>query len=415
MGTVYRAQDERLGKTVALKVLSDTRTPADSHKRFRHEARAAAILNHPSIVSVYDYDEQEGTPFIVYEYVEGKTIDRLISEGELPESEIVEIGAQVAEALAYAHDQGILHRDVKPQNIIVTDPGRAKILDFGLAKRTLEFIRSDGGAFESTTVATAAGTIVGTVQYMSPEQIAGEQLDPRTDIFSLGIVLYEMAVGVNPFQGQSFASTVGKIMAPEPPPFPATSLKRSSDLQAIISKCLKKKRDERYPNSRALLHDLQRLRTGTFRSFADVPVSVIPRTTARLFLILLQFLYIGIYATALYFHESVFWSLFFLVYESSTDIRLAFVVRGVWTVLLITGCVGIPVRLYLLASVGFDDPETGEQFRRLFPYLFVLDELWAMSPLLLINTWPAGIALICVATLAYLPMSQRTLVRSAYR
>jgi len=247
MGVVYRALDERLGKVVALKVLSETKAlGTDSRKRLRHEARAAAILNHPSIVGVYDYDEFEGTPFVIYEYVEGETLDRIIQRGELTEERIVDIAHQVASGLAYAHERGILHRDIKPQNLILTAEGQVKILDFGLAKRYgLDYGSGDGATETGSTVETAAGTVVGTAQYMSPEQLGGEKLDGRTDIFSLGVVLYEMATGKNPFVGGTFASIIGKIMSPEPPAWTGQSLPVSLELRQVIQQCLRKKREDR--------------------------------------------------------------------------------------------------------------------------------------------------------------------------
>jgi predicted Ser/Thr protein kinase len=427
MGVVYLALDERLDKRVALKLLSGARaaTP-DSRSRFRREARAAAVLNHPSIVAVFDYDEAEDGPFIVYEYVEGRTLDRLIAEDSLSEGKILEIAGQIADALAYAHKRGILHRDIKPQNIMVTCDGRAKILDFGLAKRTrLEFLGGDGTPLEEVSVLTEAGTIVGTVQYMSPEQIGGDTLDGRSDVFSLGIVLYEMALGENPFQSRSFASTIGKIMSADVPLALASSQRISSGLSQIILRCLRKKREERYPSAQALLEDLGRLRerASEKRGTAQIPGrphpmdALIPRSLARASLIMLQILYLIIYGFALFYQFDVFVRITrqALPYFAGDVGRAMQFSKVLSSGFLVSGCCGIPVRLYLLASFGFDDPETGEKFGTLFPYLFILDELWALAPLLLIEKWPAGVALICVALLAYLPISHRNLVRSAYR
>ena len=174
MGVVYKARDERLGKVVALKVLSVVDSEeSSSRKRFRNEARAAAVLNHPTIAAVFDYDEEDGTPFIVYEYVEGVTLDRIIAGEKLAPERIVALASQMAAGIAHAHERGILHRDIKPQNIMVNAEGQVKILDFGLAKKTgLQL--ADGKQSDGTTVDTGIGAIVGTVQYMSPEQIAGE-------------------------------------------------------------------------------------------------------------------------------------------------------------------------------------------------------------------------------------------------
>jgi serine/threonine protein kinase len=424
MGTVYRARDERLGKTVALKVLSDPQNESsDSRQRLRREARAAAILNHPGIVTIYDYDEQDGIPFIAFEYVEGKTLDQVIAHEKLSPERIADIGAQIAAGLAYAHDRGILHRDVKPQNIMVMEDGRIKILDFGLAKRTAGVLhKSDGSQLETTTVETAVGTIVGTVQYMSPEQIAGEELDGRSDLFSLGITLYEMATGKNPFQGQNFASTVGKIMSPEPPPFSGDRRQVPLELQEVILRCLRKKKEERYPSAKILEESLKQISAGVssrrpyLRASAGIAEPVIPRPLARTLLILLQVLYLNLYGFALYYHGDVFQSIgrALMMVSSPEPWTTARMVLACGTGFLVTACCGVAIRLYFAASVGFDDPGTGRQFRRLFPVLFLLDELWALAPLLLIGKWPAGAAFFCMAVLVYLPFSHRNLIRASY-
>jgi serine/threonine protein kinase len=419
MGVVYRALDEKLGKTVAVKMLSDPGTlTAESLGRLRQEARSAAILNHPSIVAVYDYEEAEGHPFIVYEYVEGQTLDRMITSGPLAEEKIIDIGIQVASGLAYAHDRGILHRDIKPQNIIVGADGRVRILDFGLAKRMqLHLVGPDGvsvGGHDS--VATLAGTIVGTIQYMSPEQVAGETLDGRTDVFSLGAVLFELATGSNPFLGKSLTSTVGRIMSPDPPAMEGKAVV-SGGLQEVIRNALQKKRENRYQSALLLRDALERAKVPApqmpapqKRESSDA-APVIPRPLARVSLILLQVLYLALYALALIKHMDVVVRLAHLSGDFIGKLEWA---RLAATGLLITGCCGIPVRLFLMVSVWFDDPETGRQFRRLFPFLFLLDELWALTPFLLIGKWPAGVTLICVALLAYLPISHRNLIRNAY-
>ncbi len=426
MGVVYRARDERLGKTVALKILSNTgaNTSVDQ-ARLRREARAAAIMNHPSIVAVYDYDEVDGQPFIIYEYVEGKTLDRLIAAGPVTESVIVDIASQVASALAYAHERGIVHRDIKPQNIILTPEGRAKLLDYGLAKQCQIRIKSgDGEITQDLASDTEAGTIVGTAQYMSPEQICGEPLDGRSDIFSLGIVMYELICGSNPFLGQNLASTIGRIVSTTPLPAMTTRTAVSPRLLEIVERCLQKKREERYPSASSVLRDLQRLAepsTPVGDKEADrggqAPLALIPAALARALLILLQILYLSMYAFALVYYFDVLQKLFeYVVHYTGRDNAHAIAITKALTfLLLVSGCCGIPVRLYLMASVGFNDPATGRQFARIFVWLFLLDELWALSPFLLAGRWPAGITLICAATLAYLPFSHRNLIRNAYR
>ncbi len=427
MGVVYRARDGRLGKTVAIKVLSQTSSLSpESKARFRQEARAAAILNHPSIVNVFDFAEQDGVPFIVYEYVEGTRLDALIAGRNLSESRVIDIGSQLAGALAYAHERGILHRDIKPQNVIVTPEGRAKILDFGLAKKTrLEFVPEVSGSVdtnsENLSFETARGTVVGTVQYMSPEQIGGEQLDGRSDVFSLGIVLYEMIAGSNPFRGESFASTIGKIVSPEAPPIPSTAIRVSPDLQEIVRKALAKRREDRYPSARMLADELERLRTSGSDWLRSQPleppdVLLIPKTMSRVCMILLQVMYLLIYGVALFYLADFVNAVLGLVREYVTGDYAAArtIARWVTTILMITGCCGIALRLYLIASVGFDDPETGIQFRKVFPFLFAIDEIWALTPLLLFTRWRPGVTILCLAFLAYVPITQRNLVRSAY-
>ena len=427
MGIVYRARDGRLGKTVAVKVLSQTSSLSpDSKARFRQEARAAAILNHPSIVNVFDFAEQDGVPFIVYEYVEGTRLDKLIASHNLNEARIVEIGSQIAGGLAYAHERGILHRDIKPQNVIITPEGRAKILDFGLAKKTrLEFVPeipdSSDTKSENLSFETARGTIVGTVQYMSPEQIGGEQLDGRSDVFSLGIVLYEMVVGCNPFRGESFASTIGKIVSPQAPSLPVTSMPVSSDLQEIIRKCLQKRREDRYPSAKMLADELERLRASGSGGLKPQPleqpdVLLIPKTMSRVCMILLQLMYLATYGVALFYLGDFVNAALDLVREYVTSNYAAArdIARWLTTVFIVTACCGIALRLYLVASVGFNDPETGIQFRKLFPFLFVLDEIWALTPLLLYTRWRPGVTILCLVFLAYVPITQRNLIRSAY-
>jgi len=421
-GRVYRALDEKLHRIVALKVLSDEGSaPREMRNRFRHEARAAAVLNHPAIAAVYDYDEEDGLPFIAYEYVEGETLDQVVARGSLEESRIVALGAALASGLAHAHERGILHRDIKPQNIIITPGGAPKILDFGLAKQTGPALVGPGGAAtQSTVVETAAGMLVGTVQYMSPEQIGGDVLDGRSDLFSLGIVLYELASGRNPFHGATLGSTIGNIVSLRPAPLAEAGARVSRELEAVIERCLRKERDERFATAAeleaALLHVASSPpSTGSKIRPAPPPAALIPRGAARALVALLQVLYLALYGSALYYNAQVY---------SAIGVAIATLYRGPyegmaatlpWTTAFLTSaCCGIAIRLYLLASVGFDDPDTGRQFRRLFPLLALLDEIWALSPLLMLGRWPEGIALVCMAMLAYLPVTQRNLIGSAY-
>ncbi|MGA8313024.1 MAG: serine/threonine-protein kinase, partial [Terriglobales bacterium] len=204
MGDVYRATDTKLGREVALKVLpAEMARDPERLARFQREARAVAALNHPHIVTLYSVEEAEGIHFLTMELIEGQSLEHRIRAGGLALDQIIEIASALAQALAAAHEKGIVHRDLKPANVMVTDDGRVKVLDFGLAKD----VRVDKSSDATLTSAaqTAVGVVMGTLPYMSPEQIAGRAIDHRTDIFSLGVILYEMTSGRRPFEGESSA------------------------------------------------------------------------------------------------------------------------------------------------------------------------------------------------------------------
>ncbi|MDQ3748717.1 MAG: serine/threonine protein kinase, partial [Acidobacteriota bacterium] len=258
MGEVYLAEDTKLGRRVALKLLPSSATAnADNLRRFEQEARAASRLNHPNIAHIYEIGESEGIHYIAMEYVEGVSLDEKIAGKPLPISEIVQIGAQIADALDEAHSQGITHRDIKSQNVMITKRGRVKVLDFGLAKISRKVEETESEA--ATQVKTNPGVVMGTVNYMSPEQALGRETDARTDIWSLGIVLYEMATGRLPFAGESITETIDKITHSHPEAIARFNYDIPPELEVIIKKALRKNREERYQSAHDIFVDLQLL------------------------------------------------------------------------------------------------------------------------------------------------------------
>ncbi len=258
MGHVYLAQDLRLQRKVALKVLPPVISGAqESFRRFEAEARAISALNHPNILTIYDFAEMDGLHFIVTEFVEGDTVRRLLSDGPMEQGKCVQVGLQIAAALAAAHSNGIIHRDIKPENIIIRADGVVKVLDFGIAKllQPPEITATDDTGQPSFV--TKPGLLLGTPQYMSPEQARGLTTDPRTDIFSLGVVLYEALAGKHPFQGETRNDVIAEILKSELLALSLVAPQTSEGLERVVAKCLAKDRTGRYIDAKELLTELQ--------------------------------------------------------------------------------------------------------------------------------------------------------------
>jgi eukaryotic-like serine/threonine-protein kinase len=283
MGEVYRARDSRLGRDVAIKILpASFSADPDRLRRFAQESRAAASLNHPNILSIFDIGEDRAAPYVVSELLEGETLRDRLREGPIPSRKAIDYARQIAGGLAAAHEKGITHRDLKPENLFITNDGRVKILDFGLAKLTHPEPDASGEA-PTQQIATDAGTVMGTVGYMAPEQVRGKPADPRSDIFSFGAILYEMLSGKRAFHGDSPVDTMSAILKEEPPDLTETNRNISSALERIVRHCLEKNPAERFQSARDLAFNLDALSdiSSSSRSGSVKPLPLEGKSTRR--------------------------------------------------------------------------------------------------------------------------------------
>ena len=269
MGEVYRARDTRLERTVAIKVLpAELSSDTGLRERFDREARAISSLNHPHICILHDIGNQDGKSFLVMEYLEGETLASRLSKGPLPIDQVIRYAIEISDALDAAHTAGIVHRDLKPANIFVTKRGQTKVLDFGLAKlaadnRAGDLAADDNGPTLNDVPLTYPGTAIGTVAYMSPEQARGENLDAQSDLFSFGVVLYEMATGRQAFTGRTTAVIFNEILNKTPTPPARANPEVPPKLDEIIDRCLEKDRELRYHSAADVRANLKRVQVGS--------------------------------------------------------------------------------------------------------------------------------------------------------
>jgi len=262
MGEVYRARDTRLARAVAIKILpSSFSEDGERLHRFENEARILSALNHPNLLAIYDVGAQDGIHFLVSELLEGDSLRQRMQAGGIPPRKAMQYAVQIAAGLAAAHDKGIIHRDLKPENLFVTPDGRVKILDFGLAKQTAAHDSDEGETQTSPT--TQPGIVLGTVGYMSPEQVRGNTADPRGDIFSFGAILYEMFSGTRAFRGDSSVETMNAILKEDPPEIAGAGKNISSATDRLIRRCLEKDPEERFQSARDLAFALEALSSGS--------------------------------------------------------------------------------------------------------------------------------------------------------
>ncbi len=417
MGVVYEAEDNRLGRRVALKFLPEAVVhDRAALERFQREARAASSLNHPNICTIYDIDEYESQPFIAMELLDGVDLRERIASRPLPPDALINIATQIADALEAAHEANIIHRDITPSNILITRHGQAKLMDFGLAKLACEKAVAAGHSSPTVSrvdVLTSPGMAVGTVAYMSPEQARGEELDWRSDLFSFGAVLYEMATGRMAFPGTTAAVIFEGILNRTPLPASRFNPQVSSELERSIAKLLEKDRELRYQSAAELRADLKRLKRQSPQPAVpenateplDEELPPASRGVLRFLLALIQLMYLVFYVIALNRLDEI---------RDLGPARFLDVSQVVVPVIFVTALIGTALRLYVISAVAFDYRALGQKFRYLFPLILPLDQLWALTPLLAAHTIGFGPALAVMVALLYVPFSQRTLVRMAY-
>jgi len=409
MGVVYRAYDLKVDRVVALKMIrEDLASDVALQRRFSLEAHAAGTLNHPRIASLYDFEQGKSGTFLIYEFIDGRTLRAAQVDSPLGLRELLGAYIAIGEGVQAAHESGFVHRDLKPENVMLRQDGQVKILDFGLAK-----VANSAIGITIATKATAPGVLLGTIAYMSPEQLDGEVADRRSDIFSFGTMLYESATGQHPFEGKSSSSTIGNILKEEPREVFRWLAGAQPELERIARKCMRKRKEDRYQSAGEIVVDLRHfLQNLDGRPGPDASPSsdfTIDLTYAKAAFQLTQAAYLAVYAAALHWglkdDGGILRRLFHL---QDAQVQVAMVLIGV------AAMCGVATRLYLMSAVGWSHPDGGRKFLWLFPWLLLFDGvLWSSAPILL---WEKleWLSLFLVAAMAYLPFAQRTLIRTLY-
>jgi len=405
MGTVYRVHDHEADEIIAVKILhSDIATDQKMIDRFRTELKLSRRVTHKNVCRIYDINRSGDLTYISMEFVAGESLRRVLTRlRALSIRKGVELIRQICGGLLEAHAQGIIHGDLKPENIMLDETGDVKIMDFGIAR------------VASTTTTTA---LSGTPAYMSPEQAEGRPIDMRSDIYSLGLLMYEVFTGHMAFSGDTPIAVALKQIRETPPGPRSLEPLLPASLEKAIMRCLEKDPANRFQTlsevEAALSSALEetRKRDGTFRVekkisdlFGETAYVMAPGRARRLLLII-QAGYLCLYSTTLYYMDAAT-----RVLEEQLDVPPNAAVR----LLIVAATAGIASRIYLTSAIAWNHPATGEQFWRLFPALLLLDALWSASPLLVSHRIGIGPALVCIAGLAYLPFSQKTLIQNAYR
>jgi len=405
MGIVYRVHDNETDDFVAVKVLRpDLAVDEQMIARFKTELKVSWKVNHRSVCRLHDINRFEDLTFISMEYIKGETLRRTLDRlGALNVRKGAEVIRQVCDGLREAHRQGIFHRDLKPENIMLDETGNVKLMDFGIARLT-------------SITNTKSGSLLGTPAYMSPEQAQGKLVDARSDIYSLGLVMYEVFTGSAAFGGDTPIAVALKQIHERPRDPRSLDPLLPEILESVILRCLEKDPAQRFQSLDEVIAALEvPLKESSSPVASGQPPNqrwfpetayVLQPATARKLLLIHQAGYLALYFATLFYLNSAADVLF---------VHLGVPLYAGYGLFLFSATTGIAVRIYLTSAVGVNHPDTGKQFWRLFPALFVFDMLWAMSPLLLAPKIPEGLAIAFVVCLAYLPFSQKTLMTNAYR